>query len=431
MQWLTNLMRRFRQPTKHELMMAAGVTAFALICIVIIKLGLIESLLLFIDSMPQGVQFLLIGGLIALFCILPLPGFFTAFWGASGFILGFWQGCLISSIGTIVGSMLAFGAGRKLLSSYVERKIKAYPKFNALNRAIQEGGLKVVWLFRMAPLPYAMVTILLSATPTKFWMFAVATSVDPVRLFADVYVGSQARDLHDLIAGKGEMTGPEKFALIFGLGLAIGVCVLISVFIARAMRKYNLIADPADLKEEKLNLMREDSSQSVQQYRFEVGDGDGDGEAHDEETGNPLVLSGRSLPQRGPRRPLAADAGEGAPALPAARRAARAPPSAVPSAAAAAAAAAAARGPAGPTPPPTAAEALPFTTSFNFGEGPSPALAAALASLKEPPGPPASSSDAAASASARRLALLAGKGSKSNLAAPAADEDSPRPPSRG
>ncbi|MGH7550207.1 MAG: TVP38/TMEM64 family protein, partial [Gemmatimonadota bacterium] len=73
----------------------------------------------------------------------------------TGFLLGVGWGLVTVSIGSTLGAVAAFLMGRTLARERVRRWIAGRPRFQAVDRAVETGGLGIVLLTRLSPLfPY-------------------------------------------------------------------------------------------------------------------------------------------------------------------------------------------------------------------------------------------------------------------------------------
>jgi len=59
---------------------------------------------------------------------------------------------------------------------------RRYPKYVALERAIEKEGLPVVILIRIAPYPYPLFNALFAASRVKFHTYAIGTAVSLVKV---------------------------------------------------------------------------------------------------------------------------------------------------------------------------------------------------------------------------------------------------------
>ncbi len=102
-----------------------------------------------------------------------VPGSFLTL--AAGVAYGLW-GFPLVIIGATLGSAISFLAARYVFHDRVQEKIAQYPRFNAVNKAIGEGGWQVVGLLRLSPaLPFSLQNWFLGLTPVGFWPSQIAT----------------------------------------------------------------------------------------------------------------------------------------------------------------------------------------------------------------------------------------------------------------
>jgi uncharacterized membrane protein YdjX (TVP38/TMEM64 family) len=70
---------------------------------------------------------------------------------ALGALFGLVTGTIVASLAATGGATVAFLLGRSLLRAPVARRAGAWPRFGALERAVREGGWRVVALMRLSP----------------------------------------------------------------------------------------------------------------------------------------------------------------------------------------------------------------------------------------------------------------------------------------
>ena len=123
-----------------------------------------------------------------------------------------------------VGASLAFLIARYLVHKRVESFVSERPKFKAVNKAVSEGGWKVVGLLRLSPvLPFNLQNYFYGITDLKFWPYAAATFVGimPGTLLY-VYLGAAGK------AASGDGGGALKWTF-FAAGLVATVAVAVYV----------------------------------------------------------------------------------------------------------------------------------------------------------------------------------------------------------
>lgn len=142
---------------------------------VILFLGPENILTSYTDVTPQGIRdFVFSAGGIAdlVFLVISIlrPVFFlpvTPFTISSGFLFGFWQGLLLSTIGTTISSAMTFIISRYLFHDYVRTRLVG--RYQLLDKAMECQGWRYVMFFRMIPiLPYDLVGYVAGASTIRF-----------------------------------------------------------------------------------------------------------------------------------------------------------------------------------------------------------------------------------------------------------------------
>ena len=59
---------------------------------------------------------------------------------------------------------------------------RSYPKYVALERALEKEGLPLVILIRIAPYPYPIFNALFAATRVEFHIFAIGTAISLIKV---------------------------------------------------------------------------------------------------------------------------------------------------------------------------------------------------------------------------------------------------------
>jgi len=212
-----------------------GTVFFIILFVIAYKVHLLQHILIFCQDNGFWGSVLL-GLIVFISAFVPFPGVYTISIASTGFLLGFTLGYFVAASASVLGSICAFISGRKLLHDWVERHIQSSPKFSAFNKAVSDGGFKVVVLFRVAPLPYGLVNLMMSATVVPLRSFIIANLIDSVRLSLEVYVGSQSRSLHDLLSSDQTSTPAHKIVLVVAAVGAVGATVFISLFVTKALK---------------------------------------------------------------------------------------------------------------------------------------------------------------------------------------------------
>lgn len=163
----------------------------------------------------------------ALVCLFLLPGSVLTL--AAGFMFGMVWGTVCASLGATLGATAAFIVGRFLIRGWIERRLMIHPGFLAVDRAIGSQGFKIVLLVRLCSLfPYDLMSYLFGLTKVPLGRYVVATwlgRLPETLLFA--YLGTTAKSLADLVAGKVAMGVTKE--ILLGLGVLAMIAVTVSI----------------------------------------------------------------------------------------------------------------------------------------------------------------------------------------------------------
>lgn len=169
--------------------------------------------------------------------VLMVPGSWLTLGGA--FVFGMLRAFVAVSAGSVAGACAAFLVSRYLLRDWIERKLARSPRLQALDRAVDEQGFKIVFLARLSPLlPFGVLNYAFGASKISFGRYVLATwsGMLPGTLMY-CYLGSAARQITDLAAGNAA-GGPWRQALFyFGLAATIVVTGLVTRLANKALRE--------------------------------------------------------------------------------------------------------------------------------------------------------------------------------------------------
>ncbi|KAI8380326.1 hypothetical protein BD560DRAFT_347468 [Blakeslea trispora] len=176
-----------------------------------------------IKSMRYGIVLMTL--LPTITSIPPIFGF-TLSVTLNGFVYGFPLGCLPATIGGFIGSMLTLILVRQSrLLSWLKLSESRQETFEAIEAAIGEGGLKMLLLVRICPIPWQMSNLFLSlCEDTISWQhYTLAALIASFKFNWEVWVGSQLADLSDPDL-------PPTTHRITLITMAVGLIVLAGVF---------------------------------------------------------------------------------------------------------------------------------------------------------------------------------------------------------
>mmetsp|Transcript_3608 Transcript_3608/g.8238 ORF Transcript_3608/g.8238 Transcript_3608/m.8238 type:complete len:359 (+) Transcript_3608:127-1203(+) len=118
------------------------------------------------------------------------------FANAFGIYKGVLLGSISTFIGAVAGSLASFFLGRYLLRGCVTRLATKYEKFEALNAALEEKGLRIMVLLRLSPaIPYNIVNYLCGITGIRVWKYTVSLLALLPGTVLYVFLGASAGSL--------------------------------------------------------------------------------------------------------------------------------------------------------------------------------------------------------------------------------------------
>ncbi|MBI1349426.1 DUF547 domain-containing protein [bacterium] len=150
---------------------------------------------------------------------------------AAGALFGLGLGTVTVSVASTLGAALAFLIGRYLARGSVERAIQSRPKLKALDKAIDEGGWKIVAMLRLSPaVPFSLQNYFYGLTSIRFWPCVLTSWVAMLPgTFLYVYIGQAAGSV---ASGRGK--SPMEWGLLV-VGLL--ATVAITVYLTRLARR--------------------------------------------------------------------------------------------------------------------------------------------------------------------------------------------------
>ncbi len=191
----------------------------------------------FLGAAVQGMGIwgpLVFAGVYVIATVLMLPG--AALTLAAGAIFGLLWGTVAVSVGSTTGAALAFLIGRYLARDTVERRLGRFPKFRAVDRAVSEGGWKIVALLRLSPaIPFNLQNYLYGLTAIRFWPCVVASWIAMLPgTFMYVYLGYAGRAGVAAAAGESAGRTPAQWAM---LGVGLVATIAVTVYVTKLARR--------------------------------------------------------------------------------------------------------------------------------------------------------------------------------------------------
>ncbi|KAL1917418.1 uncharacterized protein VTP21DRAFT_3811 [Calcarisporiella thermophila] len=156
----------------------------------------------------------------------PMIGYST-FLTLSGFTFGFLKGFLIAYFAALSGGIICFTLSRLWLKRYVKAVIKRYRHLGAALVAVEEKGFRLLVLIRIAPYPYSVLNVLLSATRITLPVFTLATALALFKIMLHVWIGSKLTSFTDSVSKR-----PSNLQIAVALsGGMLGVGLLLYIWL--------------------------------------------------------------------------------------------------------------------------------------------------------------------------------------------------------
>ena len=147
----------------------------------------------------------------------------------------------------MIGSSCAFLVARYLARGAVERRFGDNARFAALDRAIGENGLKILFLLRLSPaFPFTFLNYAIGLTRISFRDYLLASLGMIPGTVLYVYYGKLIGDVAALASGAVPDRGASYYVFL-GIGLAatIAVTALVTRIARRALRETALLDESA------------------------------------------------------------------------------------------------------------------------------------------------------------------------------------------
>ena len=184
------------------------------------------------------VLFILLYGISA---VVGIPG--SALTLLSGTLFGLGAGTVTAWLGASLGALAAFVVARYIARERVETRLADNPRLEAIDRAIGEQGLRIVFLLRLSPaFPYVVLNYLLGLTRVRFAHYNLGSLGMLPGTFLYVYLGYLGGQAADAVAGGDP--GVALWAMrIIGLVATIAVTVVVTRTAQRALNEQ--VSDPS------------------------------------------------------------------------------------------------------------------------------------------------------------------------------------------
>jgi len=196
--------------------------------IVTISQGWLEDFVEWADETPTHEAAFALGAVYIVATAAFIPGSILTL--AAGFILGIGWGFVTVWFSATIGATAAFFLGRTIAREWAEKLVEKNEKFSAIQTAIGEEEVKVMFLLRLAPLaPFNLLNPILGTFPVSLKNYVLTTffGIAPGTMLY-VYFGSTLGDISGASGGDFDK-GPEYYVVIVAtIVIAIGVVAYIT-----------------------------------------------------------------------------------------------------------------------------------------------------------------------------------------------------------
>ena len=147
----------------------------------------------------------------------------------AGALCGVVKGTVFVMVGATLGATAAFLIARYVARDWVAARVRRDPRFAAIDKAIADEGLKVVFLLRLSPVvPFNVLNYALGLTRVRVVDYVIASLGMIPGTLLYVYTGKLA----SVVVGASNAASPPRgpaFYVVLGLGLAATAAVTIIV----------------------------------------------------------------------------------------------------------------------------------------------------------------------------------------------------------
>ena len=144
------------------------------------------------------------------------------------------------AIATYLAAAVIFLLGRYLLKDKVVTFIAKRKQLAALDTTISNQPFKLMFLLRLTPLPFAMLSYAFSVTQVRFWPYLAATSGILIYNTSLVYMGYTTKHLAGLVSGSAKQSGVSYPLLALGVVISLLVLYYVTKIAAETINRLSL-----------------------------------------------------------------------------------------------------------------------------------------------------------------------------------------------
>ena len=159
---------------------------------------------------------------------------------AAGLLFSISAGWFCIIISTYLAAAVMFLLGRYLFRQKVVSFIAKHPKFAALDAVLDEDAFKLMFLLRLTPLPFAMLSYAFAVAKVRFWPYMTATSAILIYNLALVYIGYTTKHIAGWVSGSSVQTPVSYPFLAAGIVFTLGVLFYVSTLAGKMLKELNI-----------------------------------------------------------------------------------------------------------------------------------------------------------------------------------------------
>ncbi len=164
----------------------------------------------------------------------------------AGFAFGLWKGFLAVSAGATLGAALAFLVARFVARDKIEAMARRNTKFQRIDNAIGQQGVKLVFLLRLSPvIPFNLSNYFYGLTGVRFWPYVLASWIGMMPgTFLYVYIGTAGKAAVSAAAGGEAVKQGWQYWTFISVGLA--ATIVVTIWVSKIAR--DAVKKTADVK---------------------------------------------------------------------------------------------------------------------------------------------------------------------------------------
>ena len=159
---------------------------------------------------------------------------------AAGLLFSIGAAEFYMAMATYLAAAVIFLLGRYLLKDRVVTFIAKRKQLAALDTTISNQPFKLMFLLRLTPLPFAMLSYAFSVTQVRFWPYLAATSGILIYNTILVYMGYTTKHLAGLVSGSAKQSGVSYPLLALGVVISLLVLYYVTKIAAETINRLSL-----------------------------------------------------------------------------------------------------------------------------------------------------------------------------------------------